>query len=186
MSATDQSRFIRPFNRINTTCFSGIGNYISRTVHTAPLPCRFAHAVCARLIRLACSCESDWLLGGHLQPFDGNPFEQRSESAIGLRPGQFDGTSTRLAAVGPRRFGMQDGLELAGVQMSPLTLRPMVIERAKRAAFRARPVQACRFSRYTWTSPAASFRSTRCTLQGPADAQDGGGAQIPAKMPDEP
>ena len=45
-----------------------------------------------------------------------------------------------LAAFAPRRFGVQDRLVLARVQMPPLALRLMVVELAGSPAFWTRPI----------------------------------------------
>lgn len=45
-----------------------------------------------------------------------------------------------LAAFAPRRFGVQERLLLARVQMPPLALRLMVVELAGSPAFRAGPI----------------------------------------------
>src|SRR5208283_5087639 len=45
-----------------------------------------------------------------------------------------------VAALASRWLGMQDGLILAGIQVSPLPLRLVVVQLARRTAFRARPI----------------------------------------------
>jgi hypothetical protein len=45
-----------------------------------------------------------------------------------------------LPAFAARRFGMQNGLILTGVQVPPAALRLMVVQLARRPTFRARPV----------------------------------------------
>ena len=45
-----------------------------------------------------------------------------------------------VAAFAPRRFGVQNRLILAGIQVAPLPLRLMVVQFAGRAAFRAPPI----------------------------------------------
>jgi hypothetical protein len=48
-----------------------------------------------------------------------------------------------LGTLAARRRGMQNGLILAGIQMAPLPLCLMIIERAESAAFGTRSLQIC-------------------------------------------
>jgi hypothetical protein len=79
------------------------------------------------------------LLTGGLQPFDGQRFKQRRELARRLRPRQFDHSYTVVPAFAPRRLGVQNRLILTRVQVPPLPLRLMIVQPARRSAFRARP-----------------------------------------------
>jgi len=92
--------------------------------------------------------QTQWIgyrfLAGDLEPFDNDTLRQSREPSVLFGPGQFHRARAMLGAVGSRRLGVQDGLELAGVQMPPLTYRLMVAQRTRRAAFRARPFQTCR------------------------------------------
>jgi hypothetical protein len=72
-----------------------------------------------------------------------------------------------LPALGSRRLGMQDGLVLAGVQLTPLPLRLMVVQLRRRPAFRTRPSVASSCAKRTWISPASSRNSTESTCHGP-------------------
>ena len=74
---------------------------------------------------------------GHLQDFDGEAFEEQRESAVGFRPRNAYGPNAVLGTVHLRNTGNQNGLELAGIQMSPLALFPMIVTREILLAFRA-------------------------------------------------
>jgi hypothetical protein len=73
----------------------------------------------------------------HLQDFNGEAFEEQRESAMGFRPRNAHGANAVLGTVHSRNAGSQDVLELAGIQMSTLTLFPMIVTREILLAFRA-------------------------------------------------
>jgi hypothetical protein len=81
------------------------------------------------------------LLAGCLQPIDGQAFEQRSEPATRLGPRQLHGARSVLGTIAAWRRRMQDRAVLASVEMPPLPLRLMIVERATLAALRARPLR---------------------------------------------
>lgn len=65
---------------------------------------------------------------GLLHPVDRQSFEQRRETAAGLRPRHLHLLDPMLGARAARHVGCEDGLELAGVQMPP-TARLRVVSR---------------------------------------------------------
>jgi len=73
----------------------------------------------------------------HLQNFNGETFEEQSEAAVGFRPRNAHGPNAVLGTFHSRNAGNQNGLELAGIQMSPLALLPMIVTREILLAFRA-------------------------------------------------
>jgi hypothetical protein len=56
---------------------------------------------------------------------------------MGFRPRNADGPNAALGTVHSRNAGNQNGLELAGIQMSPLAFLPMIVTREILLAFRA-------------------------------------------------
>jgi hypothetical protein len=82
------------------------------------------------------------LLTGRLEPIDGQAFKQRREPAGGLGPWKLYRPNAMFSAVAARRFRMQDRLILTGVQMPPAALWLMVVERARLAALRTRPLDS--------------------------------------------
>src|SRR5690606_31028678 len=81
------------------------------------------------------------LLTGDLQPLDGYAFKQGREAAVGFGPWELHCARAMLAAVAAGRLGVEDGAELASVEMPPSALRLVVVEGAGLATFRARPLK---------------------------------------------
>ena len=81
------------------------------------------------------------LLAGVFQPLSRQRLKQSSKSAVGLGPRQLHHPHAMLAALAARRLGMHDRLVLTGIQMPPLALRLMIVERTAGSAFGTGPVQ---------------------------------------------
>ena len=79
------------------------------------------------------------LLAGGFEPGDCQSFKQRGEAAGWLCPRQFHHPHPMRGALAARRFGVQDGVVLAGVQVAPLALALMIVWLAGRSTLRTRP-----------------------------------------------
>lgn len=82
----------------------------------------------------------DGFLAGRLEQVDGEALEHRREAAGGFGPRKLHGANAVLGAPAARRYGLQDGPVLAGVQVPPTAGGLAVMERAQPAALRARPL----------------------------------------------
>jgi hypothetical protein len=63
----------------------------------------------------------------HLQDFHGEAFEEQRQEAMGFRPWNAHGPNAARGTVHTRNAGNQNGLELAGIQLSPLAFLPMIV-----------------------------------------------------------
>jgi len=77
-----------------------------------------------------------------LEDVDHKPLHEKSEAAVGLRPRNLDLHHSVLGALDPRDTGMDERVELAGVEMPPLPLGRMVVAGQLSAAMRAAPAAA--------------------------------------------
>ena len=84
------------------------------------------------------------LLTGRPKPADRQPLEERREAASRFRPRQLHHARTVFRTVAARRGRMDDRPVLARVQVPPLPLRLVVVQRAQPAALRAGPAKVGR------------------------------------------
>ena len=77
-----------------------------------------------------------------LEDVDHEPLHEQSEAAVGLRPRNLDLHHSVLGALNPRDPGMDQRMELAGVQMPPLPLGSMVVAGQLSATMRTVPATA--------------------------------------------
>jgi len=77
-----------------------------------------------------------------LEDIDHEPFHEQGEAAVGLRPRHLDLHHSVLRALDPWNTGMDQRVELAGVEMPPLPLGGVVVAGQLTATMRAVPAAA--------------------------------------------
>jgi hypothetical protein len=75
------------------------------------------------------------------QHLDGETLKEQCEAGMRLSPWQSHLSDSVLRADNPWRPGMQEGLKLTAVQMSPHSFFGMIMQCALSSTFRARPLQ---------------------------------------------
>jgi hypothetical protein len=81
---------------------------------------------------------------GVAQYLNGETLKEQGETSMWLSPWQLHLPDSVLRADNPRRPGMQKGLKLTTVQMSPHSFFGMIVQRALSSTFRAWPLQTLR------------------------------------------
>jgi hypothetical protein len=133
----DQGEVVMPSGKgflIDPQTLDGLGLTTLQTSFDGPLLNRM------HLVPTQPELIGDRFLAGCLEPIDGQSFKPCCEPAGWLSPCKLYGSSAVLGAVAARRFGIQDRLVLTGVQMPPPALRLMVVERARLATLRTKPL----------------------------------------------
>ena len=78
---------------------------------------------------------------GSRQDTNREALEQHREPGVGLSPWELDLTDAVLRTLDPGRIGMEKGLKLTAVQMTPDPLSSVIVERPFSRAFRAGPLE---------------------------------------------